>query len=315
MDHPDVPDDHHTEIDAARAFVEAYHPLQSITVNQIDAVSPVQVLSVRNGSKIVSVEEFIAPYRARPLRAKGIASFTTTGSLIDWIKLFADDATLIFADDDRKAPRLTAVLDYNQPSQVRRIDPRFGEHRGVLPFRLSDEWQAWAALDGKPMAMVEFAAFLEDRIIDVLALIAEDGDELNDEQKQFVTATGGKLATPAELLKLSLNLKVNESSAVAETRNLSSGEAEVLFASSHETQIGNEKVRVPSVFLIGVPVFRNESLYRVLARLRYRKVEGKLFFFYQLWRTDRVFDHAFQEACENVRVETGRRLLFGKPEA
>jgi hypothetical protein len=106
---------------------------------------------------------------------------------------------------------------------------------------------------------------------------------------------------------------VNERSAVKEAINLSSGEAQVQFAAEHLDDAG-QPLRVPGLFLIGIPVFLHGPLYRIAARLRYRKTPAGLVFFYQLWRADRTFDHAFREACERVRIETELPLLFGRPE-
>lgn len=71
---------------------------------------------------------------------------------------------------------------------------------------------------------------------------------------------------------------------------------------------------MPSIFLIGIPVFNNGPFYRIAARLRYRKNGGKIVFWYDLWRTDRTFDHAFSEAVERVKVETDLPVFIGKPE-
>ncbi len=303
-----------SEINTANALVETYQKADFYEFDDRAADNDAKgagILVVPKGREIVDVEKVLAPYRAHPVRRRGTATFTDTASLAEYVKRFADPSSVLFADEDRARPSITAILDYNLEGSGSL--PRFGEHRARHSFILSDEWLAWHKADGMPMGMGDFAAFLEDRIIDVLTLIAEDGDKLNEEQQKFVDATGGKLATPGELLKLSVGLKVHEKSVAGETRNLASGEGEGEFRTQHETSIGAEIMRVPTAFLLAMPAFRNGPLYRVLARLRYRKTSAGLVFWYQLWRTDRVFDHAFRTGCEFIRVETALPLFYGKP--
>jgi hypothetical protein len=169
--------------------------------------------------------------------------------------------------------------------------------------------------NGTQLRMVEFAEFLEDRVIDVLHLIPEE-DELSEDLQKFINAGGGEalIATPQRLVELSRGLQVNENSAIREVNRLNSGEAQILFTSEH-TDGNGEPLRVPSLFLIGIPVFRNGPIYRLAARLRYRKTPTGIVFWYDLWRHDRTFDHAFKEACERASIETDLPLLLGAPEA
>ncbi|API58883.1 hypothetical protein BSL82_05800 [Tardibacter chloracetimidivorans] len=298
-------------IRAVREVVEQYYePRIEVVKDATGEEIPVLVTGQQQNVKLFSPQDF-DPFREKPLRRSGTAVLTALESFVGHVNRFKDEDSIIFASDDRAAPSLTAVIDYHR--QGHEGDPRFGKHRAHFAFPLSDEWQAWQEADKAPMSMIEFAAFLEDRVIDVLQLIPGE-DELNREQQMFVDATGGAVATPSQLIAMSLSLKVNEKATVNEVRNLSTGEGEVQFTSTHDTAIAGDRVRVPTVFIIGIPVFRNGAFYRVLARLRYRQMQGQLKFWYELWRTDRVFDHAFKEACEQVRVETELPLLLGKAE-
>lgn len=252
-------------------------------------------------------------YLDMPRRRKGTAVLLSLDSLIAHAIRFKGESSIIFADDDRTKPSLTTVLDYHAAGAD--SQPSFGQHRSAFAFPLSDEWKAWAETDKKPMPMAEFSAFLEDRINDVLYFVPDE-DELPEDLKKFINISGGvsSIATPERLVELSRGLRINEASAVREVINLQSGEGQILFQSEHSDEHGLP-LRVPSLFLIAIPVFRNDGLYRIAARLRYRKTPGGIVFWYELWRADRVFDHAFRMACDRVRTETDLPLLFGKPEA
>ena len=247
---------------------------------------------------------------ATPFERRGTAQLQTVDSLIAHTLRFKDDDSTIFADADRAKPSLTTVFDYHKAGADGL--PRWGRHRARFCFPLSDAWKAWTTADRQVMSMVEFARFLEDNVTDVLA----GADGLDDHQQAFIKATGGSVASPSTLLALSISLKVNESSGVKEARNLTSGEAQIEFNSTHETSVAGDVVRMPSAFIIALPVFKNApDFYRVLARLRYRKTAEGLKFWFELWRTDPTFDTAFREACEKVANDTALPVFFGAPEA
>ncbi len=277
-------------------------------IEVIDPTDNVKAPAFITASGIQGLDRSIFdPYRAAPARRKGTASLTRVESFIEHVERFKDSESVIFAIDDPKAPRLTAVLNYHPSGDA---GPRFGDHRSAYAFPMSPEWQAWFGHDGKAMSMIEFAAFLEDHIVDVLP---EPGT-LSDAAQQFVTATGGKFATPTKLIEIARGLQVNESSVVKEARNLSTGESEFTFDTSH-TGADGKPLKMPNLFVIAIPVFARAAVsYRLIARLRYRKTPGGLVFFYELWRPDLVFTDAFEEAVTQVKEATGLPVLMGTPE-
>lgn len=307
----------------ARSLIEDYAKFE-IRVVEEPATGTKALVAIGAGGVNPIASSVFDSYRERPLRLRGAATMLSLDSLIEHVNRFKDAESAIFADDNRAAPSLTAIYDYHERANDGDIATALADatdiarnmlHRASFAFPLSDEWKAWMEQNGKAMPMAEFAAFIEDRIIDVLHIIPEE-DELPEELKKFISSLGGEaiIATPQRLVELSRGLRVNEASAVREIVNLSSGEGQILFQAEHTDEHGFP-LRVPSLFLIGIPVFRNDALYRLAARLRYRKTNGGIVFWYDLWRDDRVFDHAFRQACERVRIETDLPLLFGKPEA
>lgn len=295
-----------------RDLVEDY--IQAEIVSFVDPRDGTQVPAIRKGTDVVAIPaSTFDPYRSQPLRRTGIAELFSLDSLIDHVKRFSDPDSVVFAIDDRAMPSITAVIDYHRLGADGAR--RFGLHRSHYKFPVSDEWKAWREKDAAPMSMVDFAEFLENRIIDVLYLIPNE-DSLPEDMQRLVDTLGGNdiIATPNKLIELSRGLQINEAAVVQEAQNLASGEGIVRFQTEHTDAAGNA-LRVPALFLIGIPVFRNGQLYRIAARLRYRKAGGKIVFWYELWRIDRTFDAAFSEAIERVRVETELPVLIGKPEA
>lgn len=300
------------QIAEVRKLVEDYTKPAVVTLDEPGTGVKVPAVLSFNSVKSLQPEVF-DQYRATPLFRRGTAELLSLDSLIDHGNRFKDDGSAIFADDSRSAPALTIVLDYHDVGGPEDGTQRHGKHRSHFAFPLSDEWKAWTATNAQPMSMADFAVFLEERLPDVLDLIPDE-DDVPEDLRKFINSAGGagSIATSQRLLELSRGLQINENSAVKEVVKLSSGEGQVLFQSEH-TDAAGAPLKVPSLFLIAIPVFRNGPLYRLVARLRYRK-NGGIVFWYDLWRADRTFDHAFKESCERVRVETSLPLFFGRPE-
>lgn len=70
-------------------------------------------------------------------------------------------------------------------------------------------------------------------------------------------------------------------------------------------------MKVPSLFMITIPIFEDGKLYRIIWRIRYRISNGALSWSLSPMLLDRAFGHAFTEACELVRDQTGAPLIYG----
>lgn len=274
---------------------------------------------VGSGGHVTALDrKLFDPYRDNLLRISGTAALLSLASFIDLVNRFKDDESAVFGNDDRKAPSLTAIFNYHEaiggegPADASDA-ARHADHRATFAFPLSDEWLAWMGANKEPMSMAEFALFLEDRWPDVLTITALE--DLPEKMRTIVEVSGGKgaLATPQKLIELSRGLKVNEKAAIEESVNLASGEGGIRFTAEH-TGADGKAVKVPSIFIIGLPVFRNGQPYRMMARLRYRISGGKLVFWYELARPDAVFDDAFAGALEEVREKTALPVFLGKPQ-
>lgn len=303
---------------AASHFTEEYQKPTAMELAEPGTGLMVPALIFKDRIESIPKEVF-DPYRAAPERRTGTARMTRLDSFIAHVNRFKDNDSVIFARDDRTRPALTAVIDYHYAVNVSGSDlslpatARFGEHRTTFEFPLSDEWQAWAQNNAKPMSMTDFAQFLEDRIVDVETI--ESLDDLNEDMRRFIgSIRSSGIASGSRLMELATHLHINENSVAKQAVNLASGEAQILFESQHTDATG-APVDVPGLFIICIPVFAHDGYYRLVARLRYRKQGGGISFWYELWRPDLVFDDAFDKACQRAADETGLPLLIGAPEA
>lgn len=269
-------------------------------------------LTVVNGNNVSVLDPAIFDaYRLYPLARRGTARLTTLASFVDHTNRFRQANSAVFACDDMTKAKLTTVFDYH-PGVTDDVDEaRNLKHRAEYDFPFSDEWKAWNKQNGEAMSMADFAHFLEDRVIDVVA----DGIPSSEAAKDYVKAVGGTMASPSKLIELARNLQVYENSVLKEARNLSSGEGQLTFDSQHVDADG-KPLSVPNMFMICIPIFaRAPDYYRLLARLRYRKASGGVVFWYELWRADLAFEQAFTAAIDLVREKTELPTFIGAPEA
>lgn len=288
-------------------------------VTEPDTGTDALVIVAPDGSIKPLPQSYFNDYRDAPKRRSGTAVMTRLESFVDHTNRFKTPASALFASDSKVKPSLTAVLDYHEPLRVDDGDermvipnalPDFCQHRAFFGFPLSDEWKAWKAMDGEWMSMAQFAVFLEERFIDVEQI--EDPDSLNADIQQLRKALNTTLATPTKLLELSQELVVLENATHAQSQNRYTGESAIMVRNEHTDENG-QKIELPKMFVINIPVFDRGDHWRIAARLRWSK-SGGVKFIYDLWGIERVFETAISEVCNTAQTNTGLPLFYGAPE-
>lgn len=290
----------------AQAIIDTVKELHGPEVVTIGAEGQ-KVLVVPAGMQLKELKPLLAPYMDAPDRRRGIARAVDLETFINHTKRFADDDSAIFADPGPEHPRLVTVFDYHR--KTAEGAPRFGQHRCAYECPLSDEWRAWTGNDGVKMDQAAFASFIEDHITDLAT-----PDEASEIIVDLSRALDVAIAAPVKVMELSRGLSMRVGSRVLNAINLQSGEAQVNYEIEHQDKHGHP-LKVPGAFLLKLPVFRNGALYKLAARLRYRTQGGSISWFYSLYRAERTFEHAFEEACEQAARLTGLPLYVGTPES
>jgi hypothetical protein len=212
--------------EATREFVTDHLKPEVVKVEDPD--TGIVVLALAGDGYVTPVPaDFFDNVRDTPRFRRGTAALTTLDSFIGHVIRFGDDDTVVFANDDRRAPKLTAVLDYHRADDEDGLGEfRHGKHRSTFAFPLSDEWKAWNEKNGTVMSMADFALFLEDRIGD----IAIAGDEFPEDVERFININGGadRIADFATLVELSRGLTVYESGDAWADRRRNQGADDVL---------------------------------------------------------------------------------------
>ncbi len=270
------------------------------------ALGPDEIASVPRdggGRELVSLEKFRDELRTAPRRCRGRAEAATLQSFVDLVNRMKDDGSALFGAFSPKGGALTAVIDYS----VNGATPRFGQHQIRYAFPVSTEWAAWSAADGKTMTQGDFGAFVEDRIAELAA-------PLDAERAQYELLFQTTIATPADLIQLSRGLAMTAEARVKEMRVLQSGECEIAYEEVHKDMRG-EKLTVPGLFIVRAPLFVGDEPARLLARLRYRKADGRIVWLIQFYRADVVLREAMEAALERAGRDTGLPAFEGAPEA
>ncbi|MFO1156643.1 MAG: DUF2303 family protein [Rhodospirillales bacterium] len=270
------------------------------------------VAVVPSGLRLESLKRYADEYAAAPDRRRGTANIDDLDSFVALVNRFKDGDSVIFADRDAAKPSLTAVLNYDHAGG--NGAPRFGDHRIVYAFPLAEAWCAWGERDGKKLGQGDFAEWLENRIGDIMPppTSADLADGRFPGLAAFAGEATGAWADVRRLVELARGLTVNVASRLKESRNLQTGEASLVFEAEHQDAQG-APLKVPSLFLLGLPVFDQGPAYRIAARLRYRVAGQALAWFYQLWRPELAFRHAIHEACRRAGDETALPLFYGRP--
>lgn len=263
----------------------------------------VPLLFDREEQQFKSSKTLIEDFRTAPARRKGTALVDTLASFIDLVNRHRDGQSALFGKTSWPDPKLTAVLNYDSEG----APARFGDHRVVYAFPLTEEFKAWVGVNGKPMEQEVFAAFLEEHAAELAA--PTDG-EISEYERLFKE----KFATPSEVIELSRHLEVFVAAKAKQGIRLQTGERVVEFAEEHQNAKG-ERVTIPGIFMVSVPAFVDGEAVRIPARLRYRISGGDIKWFYQLYRWEFFLREQVGYDLKEAADKTGLPSFEGAPEA
>lgn len=260
-----------------------------------------------------------------PWRRTGTARLKSLDSLIDWSNRHKGETSMLFADPDTNKPRLTCIANYHAagaPAAHNEKDTTAAhcDHRAVYDFPVSKEWKLWNGISGKDMASDDLAQLIEDNIKDIIdptpALLGSVKAEAEWEKRLLEVAAKfeARFGTVGQLIRMSREFTVNESSDLTARVNRDTGEQVFQFKNEHTDEQG-APISIPTLFLITIPVFEMGAIYRLPVRFRYRKKGAKIVFTLTLHDPNKAFDDAFKEACTTATERTELQLLMGDPES
>ena len=292
--------EHESDTQALVEFLKETHGLKGITPDYSDGNAPT-LLAMPNGIVVRDLTENVDAARLAPLRKSGSTELHSVASFVAYVNWHKGAGTVNFANE----PGLSAASLFGHHA----VDaPGFGRFRGAYRLPKSDEWKAWLAKNDAVMTQTDFAAFLEDRILDV---VAADPKEFPQRIRDATTELNARIAGPSQMMELSRGLSVFSKGEATVKVDISSGEATVRFEDEHVDGKG-KPVRVPNLFVISVPIVRQGAPYLIPVRLRYRAKEGQIAWWYSIWRPEVFIADAFADIRKEVSEGTDAVVLDGE---
>lgn len=226
-----------------------------------------------------------------PIRKIAIVTVADSASLIYYTKKHGSmDECVIYADIDTDNNKCVLVAVINDNGEEL---PQWRDHQCKLAPKLSIEWSRWTGANRKVMTQLDFAAFLEDNLSDIAAV--------------------PNMPSGTDMLQMALAFEANSNKKFRSKSNLQSGGFSIEFVDEedHDTRA---TMKVFERFTLGIPVFDGSaSAYPIEARLKYRETSGKLSFWYELIRADRVFKSAVADELTAIKEATGFPIIMGRP--
>lgn len=244
---------------------------------------------VPDGYRVKDVENMLPA----PVRKRSNVTTTDTDSFIFYTcKHGQEGRTVIYADIDAEASQfnLVAVLDDNGSTVS---DTQWREHRCQFAPDQAVEWKRWIGKNKQTFSQAEFATWLEDNLADI--------------------ATVPNMPSGADILQMALGFEANAEKRLRSKINLQNGGVRFEFVEDEDKET-RASMEVFQRFTLGLPVFEgSSSAYPLEARLKYREKEGKVSFWFELIRPDRVFKDAVKDELTRIKDNTGFPVIAGKP--
>lgn len=213
-----------------------------------------------------------------PRLTKAAAVLNDAQSFLAYVQRHATERTVCWADFNPQTYTLsfTAVIDEHDKTTA-----GWRAHTASYKPDLSAEWKVWAAQNEKPQAQLEFASFIERNEPDVAAM---DG-----------------YPTSLQMLAMATEFEANSDKRIKSVARLQGGGVRLEYVDDDDAATLTQ-MKLFERFQIGIPVFWAGPAYRIDARLKYRHGSGKVSFWYELIRADRVHEAAAKDLISVVRA-------------
>lgn len=224
-----------------------------------------------------------------PRRTAATATFAEADSFLAYVKRHAKpESTVAWCNFNPQTFELSfkAVIDDHAADKA-----GWRAHKAEFTPAMSAEWKAWKGAHKTVMAQVAFAEWLQEHEEDI--------------------ATVEGLPTSLQLMTMATEFVANEEHTLKSAVRLQSGGVRLTYIADPDKGT-TEEMKLFEKFALGIPVFHGGSAWRITARLKYRNNAGKVTFFYELVRPDRVHEKAALELIAKVREGLGTvPLLMG----
>lgn len=244
--------------------------------------------AVPRGTDVKRFEVDLEKLMDSPRRTAGTAEFSNVESFLAYVTRHnKPSSTVVWCDFDPQSFELvfTAVLDDHAAEAA-----GWRGHKARFQPDFSAEWKAWKGKDRSNFSQIGFAEWIQEHDEDI--------------------ATAQGLPTSLQMLQMATEFVMNEERALKSAVRLQSGGARLTYIADPDSGTV-EAMQMFERFGLGIPVFQDGPAWSMGARLKYRNNSGKLVFFYELVRPDRIHKAAALELIDAVRSGLPGPMLMG----
>jgi uncharacterized protein YfdQ (DUF2303 family) len=231
---------------------------------------------------------------AAPLRKTATVRVRDAESFIAYVKRhgsLTDSTVWCLADYVQGKIAFTGIVnDHGEDATA----AAWRDHRVYFSPEFSEEWRRWSGMNKKAFTQVEFGAFIEENL------------------KDIASPEGAGLPSGSAMLEMALSFEAVQDMRFKSAVRMQNGGVNLSFVQDDDAQT-LQKMAVFERFAIGIPVFWNGDAYQIDARLRYRVRDGKLSFWFELIRADKVLEAAATTVIAAIKDQTGSPFFFGDP--
>lgn len=238
-----------------------------------------------SGFDLEDLRQFMHPH---PDRVRAVVTHNSVVSFCEYVNRFKGVYSTIFASVLEAPYEFTAILDYHGTDEGDMF-PDWGTHVAKLVLTQTDEWKTWMESNNRSFNQVEFAAFIEDNLNDI---VEPDG---------------------ATMLELALNLNATQESGFKGKLNLQNGDVGlVVDQQTDAVALGkNGEIAIPKELSIKLAPFRGIEQSTIQARFRYNLRPPKLTLGYQMIRPKALLDAVVGDAHDLICAETKLPVYSG----
>lgn len=254
----------------------------------IELTGASEFLALPEGYKLEDLEKF----KNAPRRKHAKVSMDDTNSFVDYVKRHGSLANAtVWCDADFVGNKVAFISILNDNGE-QDGEQHWRDHTAKFSPTFSEEWNRWTKMNKHQFSQAEFAAFIEENLKDIAGV---EGSP-----------------TGAQMLEMALSFEANQDMRFKSAIRLQNGGVQMSFVQDDDSQT-MAKMQMFDRFSLGLPVFWNGDAYRLDARLRYRVRDGKLTFWFELIRQDKVLEASTTTLIEKIKSETAKPFFFGNP--
>jgi len=242
----------------------------------------------------------------KPQRKTGKIFFEDVPSFNRYVTTHKGEGTEIFAS--LESTSVMAILNHHSLS-----DPGWSDFIAQYDCPLSEQWKIWTEKNKKSFSQIEFAEFIDENRLDILAPDKDKG-----------------INNPSSTELLEMITKLTDTRRVNFSQGVDRHNGAMIFEYSNQEENKEEKgkITIPEVISLGLAPFLHGKKYRIDCRLMYRTDDKKLRFSYSLDQANEILKDAFlsvvdmiesgikPEAAEKEGIKsfegTGINVMFGK---